>query len=444
MMLDVVRYQLLHEGINLGLLTSSFSIMGLNFLWSPNLLSIFFTDYTWRKRLFLLGFIITCCVMTSVVGPASALLFVPTQVWKSYGWTNFNLGGTDERRWPRRLTIEHVGPPACRDPDRMLMMVCPAGGFNTLYPRLIRSPEVNFDIPIHDARYTRLIRVKTPWFNKNFTEQTTDETWVLTSRSDVTFMMQDLSYVHGGLKEIATGRRRRLRDFVDGGYMISESKIPVGRTVCGPPRVIDNGTKSLPFPILEPDHVWRNLSTISPNENWGPTKEHDVEDLNSFHARKNKVTQARTVWVPLGAEYGAATAGLVVISQNMYLTVGRACTLDFRWASGQVYVVSGSILGAFETEIGPKKRPTNSENQYHRLETGQFMDPRLAPHLGPTIKADKDWLDNIFPKYINTTEPDGYNMTTLEYMIDSTTASWPDYVISNETGISYGVLSQVE
>lgn len=443
-MLDVVRHELLREGISLGLLTSSFSITGLNFLWSPNLLSIFFTDYSWKKRILLLSFISMCCVMTSVVGPASAILFIPTQVWLPNGWTQFYLGGTNDERWPSLLTAEHTGPKLCRDHSSMLQLVCPTGGYETISPRLRFAPEVVFDIPIHDCYYTRMIHGRSPWLRKNATEQITPEVWVQTPRADVTFMMQDLSYVYNDAQDAATGRNRRLRDFVDGSYMISASKLPVGRVVCGPPRIIQNDTNTLPFPVLAPNQKWRNLSTISPEDSWGPVIDHDVEDLHSVRVNKSKVTQASTVWVPLSPEFEAATTGLAIISQNLEMTVGRGCTLDFRWATGHVVRGSASSMGAFEAVIDEATPPSDSSNHFSRYDPADFFDPRATSNYGPTIKASKSWLDAAFPKYVVAAEPNAYNMTTLEDMIDRTTISYPDYVASNDTKRAYEQLAILE
>lgn len=150
--LDLVRYELLHEGLNLGLLVSSFSMVGLNFLWSPEMLSIFKASYTKRKRIWLFSVITICCSLTAVVGPASALLLVPDQAWKSYGWTEFYLGGTDADLWPAKLTARHAGPKKCLQPGNTTLTICPAGGYQMVSARLQKDPDTAYTIYLQDAQ----------------------------------------------------------------------------------------------------------------------------------------------------------------------------------------------------------------------------------------------------------------------------------------------------
>lgn len=446
-MLDIIRYELLHEGISLGLLTASFSITGLNFLWSPNLLSIFFTNYSWTKRILLLLFISTCCILTSIVGPASAILFVPTQLWRQNGWTHIHLGGDNNTRWPLQLTAENTGPGLCGEHSTMLELVCPGGGYDNISPRLRYPPAVVYSIPIPDCYYTRFIRGRAPWLHKSAAEQMTPEIWVHTPRADVTFMMNDINMVYGDAQNSATGRNKRLRDFVDGVYQIAPSKLPVGRVVCGPPQLISSDTKTLSFPVLAPDHKWRNFSTKSMEESWGPVIEHYVGNMSRLYATKEHATQANTQWIPLWPEFGAATAGLAVISQNLEITVARGCTLDFRWATGHTIRISENVMTSatgFVSLIDEATPPPDSSNHFMPYDPGDFFDPRTFANYGPTITASIDWLDAAFPTCIAAGEASGYNMTTIEAMIDRTTASYPDWVISNDTTKAFNQLLMVE
>jgi hypothetical protein len=85
--LDVIRHQLLHDGINLGLLSSGLSFNVLNFLWSPDFLSAFRTKRPLGFKIWLCSVILLCCILVSIVGQASALLCIPIQLWLR-SWTN--------------------------------------------------------------------------------------------------------------------------------------------------------------------------------------------------------------------------------------------------------------------------------------------------------------------------------------------------------------------
>ncbi|KAF7509850.1 hypothetical protein GJ744_007361 [Endocarpon pusillum] len=274
----MIRYQLINGGINLGLLGSGFSFIGLNFLWSPNFASIFRATYAPTSKIKLLFVIVLCSILVAVVGPASALLFIPAQVWKGHRGTEFYLGGTDNQLWPNHFTANHSGLEICRQNPPVLEMVCPYGGFQTLSNGLLFQPDTAFENLLDDKSIRRIIRGYTYSYLLDADHQRTSEIWVHTSRGDTSHMLGDLADKHHTAEKIATGRNRRLRDFIDESYLISEGRIPVGRTVCGPTVVIENDTEALPFPVLAPDHKWHNIS-FGLDKTSGPLRELKIGGL---------------------------------------------------------------------------------------------------------------------------------------------------------------------
>lgn len=382
--------------------------------------------------------------MTAIVGPASALLCIPTESWKPYGWTHFYLNGTDEDHWPSQVTARHTGPAFCSEFNRSTLRLCPAGGSEGLRARLLLNPDAVFNIPMFDGGYSHVLHGCSPKIDYHTPDSLAMESWVMSPKLDVMDMLLDLTNSHNIAKTHATGRNRRLRDYIDGGYLISASKVVVGRTVCGPPRIVNESTKALPFPVLSADHRWRNLShNTFVQGQWGPLLDHDVEGLYSYKVMSaTKYTQARTKWVNLGPSYGAVTTGVAVISQNPYIVVARGCTLDYRWAMGQTFQ-SPNEFNAFEAQIGEPTYPTDSRNSYQR-QILDFSDPQTLPYLGSTVKADEDWLDAAFPLHVLTPDPNGYNMTTLEAVLDGTTAAFPRYAVSDDIKRSFGHLTHTE
>lgn len=126
--------------------------------------------------------------------------------------------------------------------------------------------------------------------------------------------------------------------------MITQGQIPVGRTVCGPPIVIEDDTKVLLFPVPASNHKWHTIASGS-EQGGGPLRDFTVGGLQRIDTI-TKSTQTRAKWFALGPEFGAATAGVAVVSQNATAAVGRGCTLDVRWALGQTCNKRNIILNA--------------------------------------------------------------------------------------------------
>jgi hypothetical protein len=273
---------------------------------------------------------------------------------------------------------------------------------------------------VDDRGAPRLINGCSPDGDTTTDQQLWPETWAYTVRGDTSFNMRDLGYKYGIAQCFATGRSRRLRDFIGGAYSISEGQIPVTRTVCGPPVLVDNNTRSLPFPILAPDHKWRNVP-FGPNQDWGPLADVELSDLQH---RELASSQARAKWVTLNSTLGAATAGLAFVSQNSTTTIGIGCTIDSRWALGQTFRSDSSPFLSFDVHIGKPVKPVG--NSYAGYKPQDFFDAKITPSYGQTIKADQDWLDSISPLYsIASSDEDGYNMTTFEALLDATYLSSP-------------------
>ncbi|ERF75703.1 hypothetical protein EPUS_01533 [Endocarpon pusillum Z07020] len=207
---------------------------------------------------------------------------------------------------------------------------------------------------------------------------------------------------------------------------MSEGQIPVGRTVCGPAAVIEDDTEALPFPILASDHKWRNISSFGTDQTWGPLKELKIGGLQRIEIT-TKLTQARAKWVALGSEFGAATAGMAVVSQNRTTAIGRACTLDFRWALGQTFRKGDIVLNAFETLIG--KPPQTSGSTFWDFGRASFFHEGLVPWYGDTIKVDQEWLDTMSTWSVLSNDAGGYNMSGFEALLDATVVASPDHTM---------------
>lgn len=437
--LDAVRYEVLHKGLNLGLLNSSFSVAGLNFLWSQGFLSAFDGKYWVPTRIWIFSVITFCCILVSTVGPASALLLIPSSVWQTSGRTEFYLGGTEDQLWPSRLTIDHTGPNICLDSPPRLLAVCPFGGLQRLADRLQNPVLTGFEIALDDQGVPRTINGHAPAYGLAAHQQASNETWAWAVRGDASLMMNDLGHKYSIAQSFATGRNRHLRDFVNGGHQVSESRIPVGRAVCGPPIEIRNDTRTLPFPILARNHQWRDIS-FGLDQTWGPVADFQVEDLQKLD-RTTEANRARAKWVVLTSEFGAATAGTAFVSYNSTHAVGRGCTIDCRWAVGQTFRERNTLLGAYSSHIG--KPVQLSGNTYWPPGYTDFFDPNWLPWYGDTIKVDQAWLDAAFPVYVETSDGHSVNLTTFDTLLQPVVAN-PSLTMSADPATAWSALLSLE
>jgi hypothetical protein len=106
---------------------------------------------------------------------------------------------------------------------------------------------------------------------------TTLETYAVTVTKAIAVHMGNLANQNGIAWRYATGRNRKLRDFVGdgGGYAITWGKMPVTRTVCGDLTLVKNDTNNkLTFPVLSRDKYWRTQNAV------GPVQEIDLTTLD--------------------------------------------------------------------------------------------------------------------------------------------------------------------
>lgn len=411
--LDVIRNQLINDGVSLGLLSSAFSLPGLNLLWSPDLLSTFSATYRLRIKVVLCFTIIVCCILISVVGPSSALLFLPSPLWISDGGTDFYIAGTNDQLWPQRLTINHTGPSSCRQFPLPNLEFCPFASSKSMLHNIQRLPETpGWTVYRKNGGPPRLIIGSSP-DTEGVADPQVSDMWAWTVHGATTTHLQDLFSKYNIAQRHATGRNRRLRDFIDGGYMIQDGLIPVVRTACGPLKEIGVNTTTLPFPVLEPTRRWHEvphgkLPTL------GPLKDVEVYGMRILNIADDGLARAK--WLSLPSDFEGVTAGLVHICQNKTSMFGRACAVDGRWANGQTFRSKDQVVIAWSGSIG-KFSVKTSGNAAGAGHPPEFSD--LVAHYGKTIKADQEWLDMVSPLYETTSKPDGFNMTVFEAILNT-------------------------
>lgn len=358
--------------------------------------------------------IIICCILVSVMGPSSALLFLPSQQWFSNGGTDFYIAGTMDQLWPQHLTVNHTGPPTCRQSPLPTLEFCPFSIMKSLLEHPQGPPEAPaWDLYLKNGAAPRLILGNSPNTRTiSSSRPQVPEMWAWAVHGASLTHTNDLINRYNLAQKYATGRNKCLNRFINGGYSSQRGLIPVARTVCGPPQEIGVNTMSLPFPLLNSTEQWHKAPYRTP-PTWGPLKELAIHGMQ--HLNFSNHVPARTKWMSLPPDFTGATAGLVHICQNESFTLARACAIDSRWAQGQTFRGSHNLVDAWSSSIG--KFSELSDNVLVTERPFHFWD--RAALYGKTIKAEQEWIDAISPLYGTDTDSNGFNMTVFEAVLNS-------------------------
>ncbi|KAF2279691.1 uncharacterized protein EI97DRAFT_455902 [Westerdykella ornata] len=430
--LEIIRYYLLREGITFGLVGAGATFSSLNFLWSPEFWGLFTSSVPRRVKIFVGSALILCCLLASTIGPASTLLFLPIQLWLPAASTEFYLGGTEDQLYPLRLTAEHGGPDICRQSPLPSYEQCLYAGFTKILPLMTTVGPVRpgWGVFLSGGSGTqvppRIMTGMSPDQYKNYS--VVAETWAMMPTVAMIAHLQVLGIANGAAWGYAKGRNRRLRDFVGGGggYGIAEGKLPTVRTVCGNSRRIDNNTATLEFPVIERDKYWRDgLKT-------GPIQEVQIGDLASaddgdmFKRLNISHRQARAKWVTLPPSLGSSvSAGVIVTGQNDTTLVAQGCVVDARWAQGEYLNHFDSFLHSLDAN--PGKQPMSETSEF-KFDRAQYLDERYKPYFGPTMNMTSEWFDSwILPMPEQAQIGSSYNQTNFEALLNTSAMNDPFY-----------------
>ncbi|KAH8804680.1 hypothetical protein F5884DRAFT_754277 [Xylogone sp. PMI_703] len=141
-----VQYRLLHEeGVPFGGILTGFQLANLNTLWSPGLWATAVVGMAKIQQLLWVFFIIILIILVAIVGPASAILMLPSLDWWEVQMTDLNYGNhltTDDARifvktkesalWPSHITLANFYLPECSFSNQTVPVYCPLGSFTTL------------------------------------------------------------------------------------------------------------------------------------------------------------------------------------------------------------------------------------------------------------------------------------------------------------------------
>lgn len=146
--LNFIQYELIHgKGVPFGSLFAPFQVNSLSSLWSPGLWATSGADGSKLRRFLLITIIIISVILASIVGPASAILMMPSLgYWNEQILPEYNIQAGDGRKkplryfigapfsslWPTSISNTTFYPGDCNSTASLMPPWCPLGGFSTL------------------------------------------------------------------------------------------------------------------------------------------------------------------------------------------------------------------------------------------------------------------------------------------------------------------------
>jgi hypothetical protein len=358
-----------------------------------------------RSKIFLYTLLVGCTLLVTQVGPASALLFTPAQLWIKASGTHFYMGGREDMLWPATLTSNHTGSERCRQsPLRMDFNSCLYGSWRVLLGAvtILRpvSPGFKFYIPGGDAYEfppSALIYGNIPTPDRNFTMGDPD-TWAaapdLGVASHMDYLTQHTVHAFGH----AQGWKKRLRDVGESRVVLTTGgRFPFVRTVCSARTTISAPPSKLDIPLLKESTFWRERVANSS----GPKFILDLTDLNltewdTFRANATTL-QTRARWIPMPSNIGAGSAIMIYLLQNSTAMEVMTCAVDARWATGQTMQSDRSIMWSWESQQGIQPFDPPSSRSDWAFERVSMFDRRYAQNYSKPITVEQTWLDALAP-----------------------------------------------
>lgn len=87
-----------------------------------------------RERIILAVMVVTLCAVANSVGPASAILMIPSIQTVDRPGFDFFLNGTSDELWPSTLESRHIGGTACINSDAAATdAACIGGGYPAIH-----------------------------------------------------------------------------------------------------------------------------------------------------------------------------------------------------------------------------------------------------------------------------------------------------------------------
>ncbi|GKT55648.1 hypothetical protein ColTof4_14097 [Colletotrichum tofieldiae] len=195
--LAMFRRRLMSDGVRLGFLTGGYRVGDLAYLFSPAFKRQGI-DLHRPWELLLAGFVVFATIMSTIVGPASAVLLVPTLGWypldHQLAFSDVIMPLTYYRSpnftWPARLTEINAGlvnMRHCKGVSGLYQHWCPAGGYTDIW-NWVQSfgstdlrDSLSFHFPSTDLRRELVFTQSNSWESDSITLSTTPSQFLMVS-----------------------------------------------------------------------------------------------------------------------------------------------------------------------------------------------------------------------------------------------------------------------
>ena len=373
-------------------------------------------------------FFICCTLLALTVGPASALLFVPTQLWIKSSSTRFYMSGVEDDLWPAVLSRNHTGPEACAvSPLRRDYSSCLYASWTVLLGGVtvlrLKRPGFSFYIPGGDAYFfppASLITGNVPDPN-DYTKGEPD-TWAVGPDLGVASHMDYLNELTVEAFGKSTRWRARLKDVGGSRLVLTEGgRFPITRTVCSDRTAVTGPQSMLDIPVVEEHRLWRERV----HEGKGLMAHMDLAsmnltDWNALQLNATTTLQSRAKWLSLPPNLGFGSAILVRLVQNQTATYAHTCVVDSRWAKGQTMDSDRSIMWSWESQPGVQKFDPHDAKSDWTLQRNHvsMFDAQNAAFFKP-IRMEQSWLDALAPDMPEASLPgNDLVMTSYEALLN--------------------------
>ena len=450
--LQMLRNELIGDGVPIGLLGSGIWFSQISFVWSPEFLVAIQSSLRSFRKLRLCIFILLTGVLAAVVGPASAVLLIPRIQAVPSGGTKYFLNGTAEQLWPSIVTSDSQLE-VCKQDNSTKYAVCPSGGFESIHSEFSAFNYTSFlGIPFNGPVLSNVLKSTImrdaatkahSWYNFQIQSPLSLVPPALSSMS-IRGPQSETSVIqpHAATTISQTQLVNAWMDAIAGA---SGAKNPAEYKWAT--RFIASGATASPY-VTSRCAPATNLSANA-TQAWFPSLYNYYNQILWADDRRlasldmldrNESLFLRAQWTPLPTdtdeivETGLVPTGLLVeFPWSSGFRTGVACSVSAAWQNGTVFSDSSLNSGTWTNRIGlaiwgQEQDSTDTSLQKQPITLDKSWLDLLIPHTSEVSMSNGLWVPNTLEKIL-------MDVGFLDIMEEYKTR--PQWIFSNDTcGIS--------
>lgn len=409
--ISLIQHELLRgQGLPLGSLFAGFQIADLSYLVSPAFWGATIAHEQRTLYRFLVMLIATSAILGALVGPASAILMLPSLGWwdigaskartllEFAGYTQLYLDASESTLWPSRITVENFMPSNCHSSITDVPVNCPAGGLSNilaLSPPLFDTSNTTMQIPAtlnETVAFERFLgaviagytckRCSVPSLSLYAMDTQTTSTAIDAALSTIA-LAESRDFGSGGVSRLKVslplGKKPyapHVRSFCALGTLTASGIVWQGVTATEQPPSSDLASRELVFPLANGTILLRNASPL-------------------LQLREASIPNSTSMWFDF-PELQNFAPSIGMASMTRWpgdVSVISSCSIYADWQTLEVYVDPQT-----DNYIHTPDVPDIGSQQLELVLAG-FEDgavPPAVPPFGNDYKAvafDLDWAD---------------------------------------------------